>query len=254
MSIPAGVEVAPEVRALFSGLDLERAVAEASAGFTCPACQRPGTAAGDRVSVIVIRHPDGPRVLFAHAACAPSRLLESRESRYGPELDEADVHTEALVVATSAGRRALLCMEISVPPLLVTPGGDGLDPAVDLLLEAGWALLTGIDEEILTLPMLPNRWRVQIDRRTGAGHVQGPDGLLLDRLPSFPNWADVALENRAVAMLVGPMGLAGAGSNIEAITAAIARGSVAGAILRARPPRPPSGRAQPRKRRGPGAY
>lgn len=254
--IPAGVNVAAEVRALFAGLDLERAVAEATRqGFTCPACRRPGTVTGaSPVSVSVIRHPDGLRVLFAHADCAPSLVLASPTPRFGPELDETDVRTEALVVATSAGARALLCMEVSVPPLLVTPSGDSLDPAVELLLSAGWALLTGVDEEILTLPTLTGAWRVQVDP-TGAGHVRSPRGMLLDRLPGTETWARTALTNRAVTMLVGPIGLpsSGASRHLEATTTAIAtaihRGSVAGAILPAQPPRPPSGRAQPPKRR-----
>jgi hypothetical protein len=249
--IPGHVDVAPEVRALVPDLALERAVAEATTqGFACPVCLERGTAAaGNPVSVIVLRHVDGLRVLFAHRGCAPSYVLDAPGPQLGPEHDEADVATSTLTAVTSAGRRALLCMEIAEPPLLVTAAGDSLDPAVGRLLEAGWALMTGVHEEILTLPTLAGRWRVQIDPATGEGHVRAPDGLLLSELPADPDWADLALTDRHVTLLVGPFGLSDAIDQAAAITAAITRGAVAGAILPARPPRPPSGRAQPPKRR-----
>jgi hypothetical protein len=235
MRIPPTVEVAPEVRAVFPALALERAVAAATGGFTCPVCSSAGTAAaGSPVSVIVVDHPDGFRVMFTHRRCARSQLLTGTESRFSPELDEADVHTGFFISETTAGPRALLCMEIAAPPLLVTPGGDSIDPAVGLLLEDGWTLLTGVEEEILTVSTLAASSLIHVDTETGTVQVITPRGLLLEG-HAGADWARFARRRREATMLVGQLHLGGGlVATADTITAAIHGGSVAAATLRVR--------------------
>jgi hypothetical protein len=231
------VDVAPEVRRLCRGRELERLIALAhQEGYRCVACRRLDRPSGlNRASVIAAEHVDGANLMMAHRACLPSGIVVLSGSVHGDDAAAADDATSwTLTAITDHGAKALLCMEVpGRAGRALLPSGDIEDQVLNLLLTNGWTLVTSI-QQIVDLPLLDPAWVLEVDP-TGTGQALAPMGLLLSGVAYEPAWADLALGAGDITMLVGH--LAPSGEQLDTLAAldeAIVQGSAVGARLQTR--------------------
>jgi hypothetical protein len=227
------VAIGPEVATLLGPLALEGLRAEVArlVEYRCARCDRLATPSpAAPASLLLVRHGGGHRAVLAHASCSPSRVLDD----VGLQVDAArsrepdDVRTQVFAVDTGTVQVAVVALEVRLPRTLVSAGGDPIDPLVSSLLGDGWALVTGLGDEVPWPGVV-----LEVDPATGHGQISDPDGgVLLDRLPEdIPQWVALAGAAGRVLVLIGQMGLHTVDQRgLDPIFEAIAAGRVVGAM------------------------
>lgn len=201
------LSVSDEVRNAVSEAVANRVSHELPGDFACVKCEMSGsTDAGDAVSVILIRHPDGDVFKFAHAVCMDSQLIS--DPRLLSDMiatldggDETSVWTRCFTFPDAAGRhRAALAIESSGGRQLMNAAGDIVDPWISSLFVGGFSLVTAIDGQ---LPR-SKAWTLRTNRAQRTGRVVGPNLVLLDHLEEATDeWLNLAVRGQEVVVFAG---------------------------------------------------
>ena len=232
--MPGAVGVSEEVVALLGAAAVAR-VSEPT-GFRCMRCGIDGgVVRGDGASVVVMQFRDGARVVrLAHSGCAPSQIVEVAEDAPTPPSIEQDIKSLTLGVPSATGTRPVLLIQPDTGLGVVTPPGDIVDPWLAALFAVGWQMPQTVGRR----PSRVTGCVLEVDPVRGDGRLVTEDSVVLDRLPpTAPEWFRLALENEAVEVFAGAVGLLDAveplsiTSVMQALTRGVKSGGVAAAVV-----------------------
>jgi hypothetical protein len=186
--------------------------------------------AGVAMAVLVDPAPDGPRIVFAHTGCSPSRVLPARPV---PPAGQPAVTGHAFVVT---GATPVLAVETTIAVHTATAGGELVNALLATLLGRGLTLVPALDGPTLAgLPALEG-WTARPTRAGQGIQVRADDGDTVydGTLGTVPaGWLAALVARRRLALLIADAtGLApGTADPASSVAAAAGDGRLVGGLV-----------------------
>lgn len=201
------IRVGADAEALLGSEMILRLHGDAFTRYRCCACRELGSTDEEPTTIVVVRYRSGKsQILFAHARCASSQILEADVEPPEGSLGETDMRAAAAVLADPSTRTPwpLLLIEPFADAMTVTETGEQVNLFLSRMLTAGLSPVRAGE----ALPGLADGWELQLNGPDTA-RLRSTDGTVVYEggCEQPDSWRTLVLGTGSCTVLIGAIGL-----------------------------------------------
>jgi hypothetical protein len=230
------LQASAAVEALLGREALDRLRGEVFRRYDCWRCGQAGSTEAEPATVIVERYRSGgPKVLFAHARCTDSQVVDVDAESPDPEAFTGMRSKIAVLEYAAAPRvRPLLILEPHTELMEPTAGGEQINLWMSELLDKGFTMMRTGGQ----FPGPAEGWLLQLG--PDVGRLLAPDDTVVYEGPvTQPEpWLDLVQQADICVVLIGTIGLYAYGDDemttidlLRLLNRAARSGELAGALV-----------------------